>query len=54
LSAVGAALPCGGEVCAIVVDVSANAPASMAAIVNVRRFDLIAESFPMLMRCIGE
>jgi hypothetical protein len=61
LSAVGAALPCGGEVCAIVVDVNASAPTSKVTIVNIRRFDLIANSFRFLLptpaatdRTIGE
>src|SRR5438105_9016712 len=45
LSAVGAALPCGGEVWAIVADVSASAPARHATIVHVSRAGLIANSF---------
>jgi hypothetical protein len=46
LSAVGAALPGGGAVCAIVAGVSAHAPASHAVTINANRIDLIAYVLP--------
>jgi hypothetical protein len=46
LSVVGAALPAGGAVCAIVAGVSAHAPASHAVTINASRIDLIAYILP--------